>query len=430
METLYFNTALYSLYTLYGFYQCRRLTVHNALSLWFLFISLMGCISVECGYYQAIYDTVHDIPKLPYILCFISFVFLMLPLKKLNNKNIEFRGFPDGNNLIAFKYMLIPFAFFFIYTIIYIPSSLQALSVDDMSETYKSQRIDGVDLYHYSQIELLFISIGQKVFNCCFGVVLFYSLVLFNKKRGFVYKQHKKILLLMIICATFPIFLRTISSGGRGAFIFFSAQILFLILPLWYNFSSQLRKKLKIFGLCFICLGLLYSIAMTISRLSDSQHETPFTSVIRYFGEPFPNLGHVLWGKVSNYLMGRRMFSELFGYTYSDTMTQYDFFSLFEFYCGVPVLNYKTIYGDLYLEFGPVWALLIICTMGVLMNLYLKKNILYFYELPLYTYYITICTTAPLWFAQRNLGNILVIFECLILSYFIRKVLNKDTKIL
>lgn len=428
METLYFNLLLYTLYVIYGFYKCRRLTVHNGISLWFWFISLMGCISVEYGYYQSIYGSVHDIPKIPYILCFISFVFLVMPLKKLNKKEIQITGFPDGNNLTAYKYMIIPFIFLFIYTIIYIPSSIQALGAEDMAETYKSQRIDGADLYNYSPIELLFISIGQKVYNCCFGLVFFYSLYIYNNKKGYVYRRHRINLLLMIMCAAAPIFLRTISSGGRGAFIFFSAQIVFLILPFWYKLSSQLKRKIIRVAMVFLCLFLLYTIAMTISRLSDSKHETPLGSIVRYLGEPFPNLGNVLWGKVTNYLMGRRMFFELFGYSYSTQMTQYDFFSLFEFYCGVPVLNYKTIYGDFYLEFGPIWALIIICAMGILMNMYLKKDTLEFHKLPLYTYYITMCTTAPLWFAQRNLGNLLVILECLLLSYFIKKILYKNTQ--
>jgi len=425
MNVLIFNALLYIGYTLWGFKKCKSFSVHNAISCWFTFIAVMGVVSVHLKYYQMVFGQLHQLSYVPYILCFLSFIFLMLPLRKLNFSFVLIEDFPNKKNQFV-KFLYIPILFLFLYTIVYIPSVISAFSYNDMAEVYNAQRIDGDDLYNYSKLELLIISIGRKFFNWFFGIMVFFSIWHLN-----ITKKNEKyyyLYILMFLCSVAPYFLRTIATGGRGGFVFFSAKIIFVLLPLWAYLSKQFKKKLVHIAFVFLILGFIYAVSMTVARVSGSltSNETPFSSVIRYFGEPFPNLGNNLWGQVKSYLMGHRMYPELFGFDIDNTNSQYDNFNYWQSICGVPVLNYKTIYGDFYLEFGPIYALIIIASIGLLMNLYIKKRRLSFIQLPLYSFYIDICVTAPLWFSRRNIGDLLIIIQCLIISYIIKKIFIKN----
>lgn len=424
MDVLVTNFLAYLTYAIWGFKKCPYMTVHNALSVWFAFIAFMGVLSVWEGHYEMVFGNLKELSYVPYVLCFISFLFLVYPLRKLNYKNISLLNFPSLEDRRIYNILLIPLFFLILYTIVYIPSVVTALTMGDISEVYTAQRVEGDDLYKYNSVQLLAISIGRKFFNWFFGILIFYSLWNLDRlKRG---KKYRLILVLMFVSAVAPYFLRTIATGGRGGFVFFSAKIIFVLLPLWAYLSGNLRKNLLKFGTVILALGLVYSISMTIARLySGDSVETPLSSIIRYFGEPFPNLGNNLWGEVKHYLMGHRMYPELFGYSQIAENSQYDNFRLWSSICGVAVHNYKTMYGDFYLEFGPFWAMIIIATMGIMMNFYIKRKSLSFTQLPLFSYYVDICVTAPLWFNRRNTGDLLIVIQCLILSWFLSKLINK-----
>ncbi|WP_455673048.1 O-antigen polymerase [Phocaeicola sp.] len=420
MNTLYINLILYLTYTFWGFKKCRALTVHNILSIWFTFIALMGCICVNCGYYQIIYGRVTTLPLYPYILCFLSFIFLMYPLQKINYKKVHLINIPLTSNTKFRTYSFIPLLILILFTIAYIPSVITALTTKDISDVYDSQRIDGIDIYNYSPLANAIIWIGRKFFNWFYGIFLFYSIwnLRFQNKKEQIY------LISILLVATIPYFLRTISTGGRGGFIFFTMQIIVLILPLHNYINKKLKQKFYIVCLIFIAISIPYVAAMTEGR-TEGGSESAFGAIIRYFGEPYPNLGKNIWEKTNHFLMGRRMYPELFGFTNNSQMSQYEKFRLWEFLSGIRMLNYKTIFGDFYVEFGATIAIIIIGSMGILMNRYLKRRCLSFYQLPLYSLYIDVCITAPLWFNRRNTGDLLIIIQCLIVSFLLKKIIKK-----
>lgn len=420
MGVLTCNFCFYLVYTIHGFRKCPHLTVHNSLSLWFCFISLMGLISVYYEIYQAVFGNLHELSIVPYIFCFVCFLFLMYPLRKLNYKKIQITNIPFETDNKFNRLCYMPLFFLLLYTIVYVPSVILALAMDELSDVYTSQRIDGEELYEYSALSLTLIWIGRKCFNWFFAIFIFYSVWYLNKgnKRFFF-------LCLMFIAAVLPYFLKTIATGGRGGFIWFTAQVIIILIPLWPYFTNVFKKKIYVTGIVFVLFAASYTIAMTISRVSSSSSETPLTSIIRYFGEPFPNLGNVLWKHLKNHLMGRRMYPELFGFSDNAANTQYENFAFWESIAGVPMLNYKTIFGDFYVEFGTITTLIIIFVMGFLMSKYLEKGKLKFYKLPLYAIYLDICFTAPFWFNRRNTGDLLVIIQCLILTWGLKRLIKK-----
>lgn len=418
MTVLIINFFLYLGYFLYNFRKNCYLTVHNAISLWFSIVAFMGVVAVHTKVYQAVFGNIHINDITPYIYCFLSFLFLVFPLRKLNYKNIRIINIEDVDVVRFCKVSYTPFFILLVYIVVMIPDVILCLTMSDISDVYNEQRMEGVDLFNHSAFIKKILWIGRKCYNWFWALFAFYSIYWINENR----KSYKKYFILLFLVSVIPYFLRTISSGGRGGFVFFPIQVALVLLPLWSCLTKKTKKAIIKYILVFVALFSFYIAIMTIARVSDSQSETPFTSIVRYFGEAYPNLGNNLYGKVKNYLMGRRMYPELFGFDNSGN-TQYELFAIWHNYCGVATLNYKTIFGDFYIEFGTTISLIILFTIGTLMNLYLNRGTLYFHQIPLYAYYMTMCSTAPLWFNQRHTGDLLVILQLMIVSYLIKKIL-------
>ena len=418
MEILLINFFLYFGYFLYNYHKEHYLTVHNAISLWFSIVAFMGVISVYTHVYQAVFGNIHINDIAPYLYCFLSFIFLVYPLRKLNFKNIRIANIESVNIDRFCRFSYFPFFVLLIYIIVMIPDVILCLSMNDISDVYNEQRMEGIDLFHHSAFIEMIFWIGRKFYNWFWALFAFFSIYCLNKKEN----KNKRYFILLFLLSVIPYFLRTISSGGRGGFIFFPIQVALVLLPLWGYLSNTTKKNIIKYSLVAGTLFAFYISLMTIARVADSQSETPLTSIVRYFGESYPNLGNNLYGQVKNYLMGRRMYPELFGFDNSGN-TQYELFAYWQNYCGVATLNYKTIFGDFYIEFGTTITLLILFIIGSLMNFYLKKGILIFHQIPLYAYYMTMCSTAPLWFNQRNSGDLFVILQLMVVSYIIKKTL-------
>lgn len=415
MPVLVINFLLYFLYTLYGFKKCRYLTVHNAISAWFAVVSFMGIVAVYTEVYQAVFGKIHINDITPYLFCFLSFLFLIYPLRKLNCRNIELVNLDLVKEHRFKKMSYVPLLILLIYILALIPDVIVCLTMQDISDVYHEQRVEGTDLFNHSILVERIFWISRKVYNWFWAIFVFYSIYSLNNRNI----KSKKYFIILFFSAIIPYFLRTIISGGRGGFIFFSIQIVLVLIPLWSILTTHTKKRVIFYSSIAVCIFALYISMMTIARFSESQSETPLTSIVRYFGEPFPNLGNNLYGHVKQHLMGRRMYPELFGFDLGNN-TQYQLFAIWQHYSGVAVLNYKTIFGDFYLEFGTFYALLIIFSMGFLMNLYLSKHRLFFHQIPLYAYYVTICSTAPLWFNQKNTGDLLVVIQLLLISCLIK----------
>ena len=143
---------------------------------------------------------------------------------------------------------------------------------------------------------------------------------------------------------------------------------------------------------------------MTLYRVEDSTTETPLTSVLRYLGEPYPHLGNVFWNKVLFYPMGTRLYPFIFepATIISNANSLGDQHAAWEILTGVPILNYKTLYGDFYVDFGPYIPFIVIFIYALILKVFTKNGKVVFASYPILYYYIIMATAAPLWFNLRD----------------------------
>ena len=171
--------------------------------------------------------------------------------------------------------------------------------------------------------------------------------------------------------------------------------------------------------MCLIGIIMVYSIVISFARLEDTSTETPFYSVIRYFGEAFPNLGNLFWGEVTRHPYGTRLFPYLFGLTYIEESVQ-DGYAFWQMFTGVPVLNFKTIYGDLYIEFGEFLPLVIVTFISLLFSLFLGKRNISFWKMALVYWYFDLILQGVFGFNKGGQGNLVVFMAVLIFSFIVK----------
>ena len=84
---------------------------------------------------------------------------------------------------------------------------------------------------------------------------------------------------------------------------------------------------------------------------------------MHYFGESYPNLGLRVWPVENiNHPYGERLFPSLGLWGDSDNRSFFDAADRSYYWVSVtnaPVVNFKTMFGDLYVEFGIIWPFVI-----------------------------------------------------------------------
>ena len=115
--------------------------------------------------------------------------------------------------------------------------------------------------------------------------------------------------------------------------------------------------------MCSLGVLAFYAIAISFARV-DGDVDVAVNRLFRYFGEPFLNLGLVYWNSTDVHTYGIRFFPKLLelfgGFELPDS--KYGIDALREFWSNVYRVNmyyFKTLFGDLYIEFGLVGSFVV-----------------------------------------------------------------------
>lgn len=409
MNVLFLNLLLYLCWFLFVFYREKRLTIYSFLILFFTVIAFLGCYTVENNVYFAIFGkkSVDSLDLEPYIYSFIGYVILFYPFKKItlefDNVSVLFSG-------RARLFVKVWVVYFSLFTCLKLLEALISISTG-LGDVYESRHVDGNTLFVYNNILLnKFNGYGSFILNATVPFIMSYTLIGMHKK----FLSHKYATFLIML-SFLPSFLNGIAMGSRGGIFMSLFCFLFFILLLWKYISRNILKKIYFCVVGFITLALIYSWSITAERVGKGSEG--FNSVLRYFGESFPNLGFSFWDRVIKHPMGERLFPNLFPST-GKMLSNLSVDETYQYWynkTGVPVLNFKTYFGDLYIEFGTLYAFLFIVIFSLIMKKCLSRNSVTLCNLPFLYYYYQLCVFS---FAGFTKGGHHAFFQLLIVIIF------------
>lgn len=369
---LFVNFLAYIVLLCWHFYRNRwNLTAKSVLILAWAGIAFMGWLTFISGIYQSTFGF-RDPEKLsavPFVLCFIMFLLLLKPLDFHFDTQIlgQFRNKRIERKIFILAIILITILLFqFVITI-------QTYSFDVFSnygEMY-DDRASGEDVIIGSSLTFFiyskFVALGRVLTPIVFSL-LFLSIAGDSRKR-----KIKVILLLVLVVEAS---LTKLLSANRGGVFFTLMTLTFFLATFYHNLSTGVRRGLWVlFGSCFLILSISMAF-LSESRFGDDKESSAQTQ--RYFGEPFPNLGYNIWDKEIRHPYGTRFFptlSETFGFSKKrEFIGRNSMHWYWERFVGIPMLNFKTIFGDLYVEFGLLGSFLFIILFCRFFTYLIRRN--------------------------------------------------------
>lgn len=223
----------------------------------------------------------HDKVSISAMLVYCSLIGICIfPIYKLNPRNIDFKRFRAEKITRFLTYAcLIALVFNLIFNwkqLVFI------LSYGDMGKL-RDQVYDGVKFYSEGGSTVL--RLLAKPFNiiasCSFVLFPLFFISLLTTKTKFRFK------LAMLLGTTNGI-VDGILSLDRSSFVTWLLYLGLNLVIFWPQLGKKLRKQLyPIFG-CFVGLGLLYLVLMTVSRFERTDHGAE-GGVLAYAGQSYTN---------------------------------------------------------------------------------------------------------------------------------------------
>ncbi|PBC67175.1 oligosaccharide repeat unit polymerase [Fibrobacter sp. UWS1] len=421
MLILVANFTMYLMYTVFFSIRSRTLfTIHNLIACWFAIIAFVGVFAYGIGYYERVFGSVNSFSFEPYFFAFVAFLIFMWPFRQFAKKKVFFLGVPNFDNKKYKKLIKILMGLYLPFFLVLLNAAVH-LAAYGGAEIYEAVHSEGVRLYQYSNLETKILWIFGTLFQVTQSFILFFVCISFTQMKN--YKGSIGFHLLALLYVLSIIFLNNFVNGARGYLFFITISCAFLFLPFLSVYPKRIRSIFLILSFCLLGVFLSYTLAMTESRVESSRVETPMTSVARYLGEPFPNLDHLYYEKVRNHAMGVRMYGFLFPSNIADQLSLGEQHFFWERYSGVPILNYKTIWGDFYVEFGLVLSFLFMFVYAAILRIFIRKSQTISIEMfPIFWYYLEMAGYAPMLFSKRDYAGFRNLIICIILYKVIKLV--------
>lgn len=415
MSILLINFLAYILWFIVVFTREKKITVYSFFILFISVIAFLGYYTCEItDIYEGVFGkkNISTLTLKPYVLAFISYWLLFSPLKEIEYRDTNLSFIFSRIFKFAIKCWIIFYGFYCLLRL----SELSVALATGLGEMYNTRHNEGEALFEYSNFFLKnFVAIGVVFAGPLTPLVMLYCFVgLYNKKISSSYA-------VLIILVTFlPNLISSITIGSRGAMLMQVFCFLFFVILLYKYIPRQFLKKIYTTIVAGLFIVLTYSWMITIDRVGNAGG---FDSILRYFGEPFPNLGFSFWNKVNNHPMGARFYPEiLMSNTKLIGSSVKDSHLFWENITGVPILNFKTFFGDMYIEFGVLIAMSLTVLLSIVFRRIIKRNITIL-NISLVYYYFQLCVYSFGGFSKKGefaIRELLIILTVsLLLNYFL-----------
>lgn len=368
MNPLFFNFLLYLIYFFF-IYKKNRLTVYSLLFLYEVVVSFLGYYTFETGIYQKHFGSCNEseLSLIPYLCNFIAVLIVAYPLKEVKIEQV----LVDSNRKQEKIYKLLTYTVCVI-TVVYsavlyfIARRLEGMSFGDIYEANHSGETITLGI---PILDFILTRIYQ-VINIFIPFVLSYNFIKLARRENI----KKAIVVILVIFI--PQLLTCIVMAARGRMFFLFAHMIFYIVLFYSRFEAKTKRMIKVLGLGTVLLACVYGVLISASRSSFGV--STMDGIARYFGEPYPNLSVSYWNASNiNHPYGARHFYGI--YKFFDNSLDLgtglgERHNYWTSYTNVPIYNFKTLYGDLYIEYGVLFPFVFL-GISTGLYLYLRKKI-------------------------------------------------------
>ena len=350
MWVLILNIFLYSFTCFYYYKRDKSFSLNVLIFALFSLFALSGYITIIDGTFfrQFGSSNTENIQLFPYLANFMLILALTQSMSGMKRISISKDIKRINNRLLTFvEYLTIIVAVIQIFMQYQVSLLLSALDYSDIYDAaHHGERLFTLP----SQLENILYYRSQQLINIFYP---FIYLIEFSKISLNINPRKSIIIILLIF---FPQIVGCIMMANRGGIIFTTASLMFFIISFWNCFTDNFKHLVRFGGIGFVIIVISFLIAISVSRSGNNTDAS--NDALRYFGEAFPNLGLRVWEASDRYIMGARTFPTIYSFfaplPYVVDEGNAGIHEFWGYYSGFPIINFKTFYGDLYCEWGPI----------------------------------------------------------------------------
>ena len=362
---LLLNAVVYICTFLYAFYKAKTLNLYVFIWLAYSIVTLMGylCVSWDMYYVKGEVDLGERLSITPYVLSYFTTLLLTHPFKEYRKFTVNYQLFRSG---FLFKLSVVLLFVFVFQTIVNTYRAFIVVNTVGLGEAYYMQHEGESIVVFESEILNRIVHITRVLSDSCISIYVIYFLSRITSRIGNLY-----INLAMMSVAFLPSIMSSLAAGSKGGLFFVSFGILFFYLIFRPYLNSKINRRFIVIGgiVAFIFISTVLSIVserieLKMRYTDDSLEQS---HLVRYLGESYPNLGVFYYGQVKQHPNGRRFFFFFFYTNAEATIYKYkgidEKFDYWNGITGVRMANFKTFWGDWYVEFGTIGSCIAILIM-------------------------------------------------------------------
>ena len=359
MKVLVVNALLYILTALIFIRKDKRMTIRVLVFCLFSMFAIAGIYTICDGTFYSTFGN-YSLSKLniiPYLGNYLLILMMTLSIGNIGQTALRNKVFLVDNKIINQIEI-----FVIIISLVYVVMQFvvaSILSSYDFGEIYQAAHDGDLIIQFPAQWMNIAYYRTVQILDILYPVI--YLIEFMKLSSGKKMTRSMVIVLLILV----PRIMGCAIMANRGGIIFNTASFVFFMIIFWNRLPGRVKFFFKTGSAWFVALIVFYLAAISISRLGDDEKEAG-NSVLRYLGEAFPNLGLRVWEVSDHYLMGMRTFPTVYSLfapipnVVSNAEGNGVKHIVFENISGFPIINFKTFYGDLYCEWGPILPFIII----------------------------------------------------------------------
>ena len=328
--------------------------------------------TIETGiYYQQFGHFLGKTPSIiPFIFNYILILILTYGLKGYEKIDINIPSKVFTRPFVKYtENLIIIISILYFMMVVVAASILSSLNLGDIYDSIHNG--ENVLVFPAQWMNIIYYR-SQQVLNISYPFIYLIEFIKISKKQNI--RRSAVVLLLVFI----PQVISCAVMANRAGVIFNIFSFAFFILVFWKYLDQTVRRSIKSFGFLFLFLIIMALSAISLSRAGNNSKDSTFDA-LRYFGESFPNLAYQIWDVNGHYLMGMRTFPSIYSMFHPmpidlQDASFYERHLFFNDLSGYPIINFKTFYGDLYCEWGPIMPFVFV--IGFVLVSFLLRNLL------------------------------------------------------
>lgn len=423
MLVLVANNLAYLFTFLFFMYKDKELTIRVLiLFLFTLFATASTCIVWNGIFFEQFgYYNIERMSYIPYVCNYALILFFIQSILKK-------KRFGMGADLANIKSKYVTYFEIFIILISLIQILIQydiylMISHLDLNDIYEDSHFGDLEIPFGNSIERILYYRSKNIIEIS---TPFIYLIEFSK---LAYGKAKKFPIIIIALIFLPAIIGCFIMANRGGVLFNTASIAFFVVLFWNKLD---HKTLNIIRILILVTGVFVVFYVTLITLSRSNNDTnkAIFDAMRYFGEGFPNLGLRFWDHYCVHPYGMRHFPSIYGIFKPLPQIESGLGNYHQFYIQythLPVLNFKTFYGDLYIEFGYIIPFFIVLLYVLFIKSILNKlkGSIYYLIIYYFAYMTMIWALFGSKITDEYIYNIIVAYLIIIV---VRKLMKKTNK--